>query len=64
MASKSNVRLLVAFIGRCSSCSCRAAFAQFTGNIQGVVQDPSGAGHRPSNGKPGKQCHSGFFNDH
>ncbi|MGA8311128.1 MAG: TonB-dependent receptor, partial [Terriglobales bacterium] len=44
MASKSNVRfyigLIVATLFLCSP----AAFAQFSANIQGFVQDPSGAG--------------------
>ena len=44
MASKSNVRFYVGLIVAALLVCSTTAFAQFTGNIQGVVQDPSGAG--------------------
>ena len=44
MASRSNVSFYVAFVAATVLLFSIAAFAQFTASIQGVVQDPSGAG--------------------
>ena len=44
MASKSNVRFFVGLILATLFIVSPAALAQFTANIQGIVQDPSGAG--------------------
>ena len=44
MASKLNVRFYVGLIAIVLLIVSPAAFAQFTANIQGIVQDPSGAG--------------------
>src|ERR1700736_2249605 len=44
MASKSNVSFYVPFIAATLLLFSTAALAQFTASIQGVVQDPSGAG--------------------
>ena len=44
MASKLNVRFYVGLIVVVLLIVSPAAFAQFTANIQGIVQDPSGAG--------------------
>ena len=43
MASKSHVSLCIGLIAA-ALLVCPAAFAQFSANIQGFVQDPSGAG--------------------
>ena len=44
MASKLNVRFYIGLIVVVLLIVSPVAFAQFTANIQGVVQDPSGAG--------------------
>ena len=44
MASKSNVSFFIPVIAATLLLLSTAAFAQFTASIQGVVQDPSGAG--------------------
>ena len=44
MASKSYVRFYVGWVVAVLLVVCPATFAQFTANIQGIVQDPSRAG--------------------
>jgi hypothetical protein len=44
MASRSNVSFYVPFVAATLLLFSTVALAQFTASIQGVVQDPSGAG--------------------